>query len=395
MKYNFDSTLDHRKNASYRWGMPDMPQDVIGMGTADLDYTCAPCIRKALVPIAEENCYNYRQHTQEYYDAVTGWYRRNYALEVKQEWLSNVPSTIGAVRMALGIFTKPGDAVIAQTPLFGPLRWAAEGAGVRLIENPMKAVNGHYELDLEDFEAKIRAHRPSVFLLVNPHNPTGRVYTQEELNRLVDICYANHVRVISDEVHCLILYEGRRHIPILAVSERAKEISIQIVSLSKGYNIMSLPHAIVTVAEPQMRQAWMKQIQAYSFGYAVNSFAIAAVTSIMKGEADEWMQEMTAYLRANLQETLDFILDNRLPLTPYVPEGGFLLWLDCRRAGIGHEHLDRFFLEKAHIHLDDGEENFGSEGRGFVRINFAVTNRTLKEALERIRTAFDDINTQP
>lgn len=341
MKYNFDSTLDHRKNASYRWGMPDMPQDVIGMGTADLDYTCAPCIRKALVPIAEENCYNYRQHTQEYYDAVTGWYRRNYALEVKQEWLSNVPSTIGAVRMALGIFTKPGDAVIAQTPLFGPLRWAAEGAGVRLIENPMKAVNGHYELDLEDFEAKIRAHRPSVFLLVNPHNPTGRVYTQEELNRLVDICYANHVRVISDEVHCLILYEGRRHIPILAVSERAKEISIQIVSLSKGYNIMSLPHAIVTVAEPQMRQAWMKQIQAYSFGYAVNSFAIAAVTSIMKGEADEWMQEMTAYLRANLQETLDFIRDNRLPLTPYVPEGGFLLWLDCRHAGIeiGRAHV--------------------------------------------------------
>ena len=203
------------------------------------------------------------------------------------------------------------------------------------------------------------------------------------------------MRVISDEVHCLILYEGRRHIPILAVSERAKEISIQIVSLSKGYNIMSLPHAIVTVAEPQMRQAWMKQIQAYSFGYAVNSFAIAAVTSIMKGEADEWMQEMTAYLRANLQETLDFIRDNRLPLTPYVPEGGFLLWLDCRHAGIGHEHLDRFFLEKAHIHLDDGEENFGSEGRGFVRINFAVTNRTLKEALERIRTAFDDINTQP
>ena len=101
MKYNFDSTLDHRKNASYRWGMPDMPQDVIGMGTADLDYTCAPCIRKALVPIAEENCYNYRQHTQEYYDAVTGWYRRNYALEVKQEWLSNVPSTLWIHSMSL------------------------------------------------------------------------------------------------------------------------------------------------------------------------------------------------------------------------------------------------------------------------------------------------------
>lgn len=391
MKYDFDTILDHRHNASYRWDLPDMPEDMIGMGTADLDFTCAPCIRDALVPIAEENCYNYRQHTEEYYNAVTGWYERNYNLKIEKDWLSNVPSTIGAVRIALGILGKPGDAVIAQTPVFGPLKWAVEGADQQLICNPMKAVNGHYEIDFDDFEAKIRQYHPSAYLLVNPHNPTGRVYTREELERLVDICYANGVRIISDEVHCLVLYEGHRHTPILAVSQKAQEISIQIVSLSKGFNIMSLPHAIITVAEPEMRKAWMRQIQAHSFGYAVNSFAIAAVTSIMKGEADEWMQALTAYLKKNLQETLDFIQEHRLPLVPYVPEGSFLLWLDCRNAGIGTKHLDRFFLEKAHIHLDDGEDNFGPEGEGFIRINFAVTNQTLKEALERIRTAFNEI----
>lgn len=390
MKYNFDTTLDHRTNASYRWGMPDMPADVIGMGTADLDFSCAPCIREALVPIAEENCYNYRQHTEEYYSAVTGWYERMYGLKIEKEWLSNVPSTIGAVRMALGIFAKPGDAIITQTPAFGPLQWAVEGAGQTLIRNPLKAVDGHYEIDFEDFETKIKQYHPAAFLLVNPHNPTGRVFTREELTRLVDICYENGVRIISDEVHCLVLFDGRRHIPVLAVSEKAQEISIQIVSLSKGFNIMSLPHAIITVAEPTMRAAWMRQIQAYSFGYAVNSFAIAAVTSIMKGEADDWMTELTAYLKKNLDETLAFIRDNDLPLVPYVPEGSFLLWLDCRKAGIGTKHLDRFFMEKAHIHLDDGEENFGPEGEGFVRINFAVTNQTLKEALERLRAAFNE-----
>ncbi len=389
MKYNFETTPDHRTNASYRWGMPDMPADVIGMGTADLDFTCAPCIREALVPIAEENCYNYRQHTEEYYNAVTGWYERMYGLRVEKEWLSNVPSTIGAVRMALGIFAKPGDAIITQTPAFAPLKWAVEGAGQTLIRNPLKVVDGHYEIDFEDFEAKVRQYHPAAFLLVNPHNPTGRVFTKEELERLVDICYENGVRIISDEVHCLVLYEGCRHIPVLAVGRKAQEISIQIVSLSKGFNIMSLPHAIITVAEPKMRAAWMRQIQAYSFGYAVNSFAIAAVTSIMKGKADEWMAELTAYLKKNLDETLAFIRDNELPLVPYVPEGSFLLWIDCRKAGIGTEHLDRFFMEKAHIHLDDGEENFGPEGKGFVRINFAVTNQTLKEALERIRAAFN------
>ena len=388
MKYNFDSTPDHRKNASYRWGMEDMPENVIGMGTADLYYYCAPCIQKALVPIAQENCYNYRQHTKEYYDAVTGWYERNYGLKIEKEWLSNVPSTIGAVRMALGIFAKPGDNIIVQTPVFGPLKWAVEGADQNLIENPLKPVEGHYEIDFADFEEKIKKYHPSLYLMVNPHNPTGRVFTQAELERLVDICYENNVKIISDEVHCLVLYGNNKHTPILAVNKKAQEISVQIVSLSKGYNITSLPHAIITVADLDMRKAWMKQIAAYSFGDAVNSFAIAAVTSIMKGEADDWMKELTQYLYQNLQEILEFIKKYDLPLIPYVPEGSFLLWLDCREAGIGTKHLDKFFMEKAQIHLDDGEENFGPAGEGFVRINFAVTNQNLKEALERIRVAF-------
>ena len=389
MEYNFDVTPDHRHNASYRWGMAEMPEDVIGMGTADLDFECAPCIREALLPIAQENCYNYRQHTQEYYDAVTGWYQRRYGLKVEQEWLTNVPSTIGAVRVALGILTKPGDAVIAQTPVFSPVVWAVDGADCQLIANPLKSVDGHYEIDFEDFEEKIHTFHPAVYLMVNPHNPTGRVFTRAELERLVEICYANGVKIVSDEVHCLVMYEGNQHTPILAVSEQAKEIAIQIVSLSKGYNIMSLPHAIITIADPVMRAAWNRQISAHSFGYAVNSFAIAAGTSILKGEADGWMEAMTAYLYNNLQEILTFIEENHLPLIPYKPEGSFLLWIDCRQAGIGEEHLDRFFMEGAHIHLDDGEENFGSEGRGFVRINFAVTNKVLKEALERIKTLFN------
>ena len=390
MKYNFDTTLDHRKNGSYRWDMPDMPDDVIGMGTADLDYECAPCVREALLPIAEENCYNYRQHPEEYYNAVIGWYQRNYHLDVEKEWLSNVPSTVGAVRMALGIYAKPGDAVIVQTPLFRPIHWAIEGADCRLVSNALKPVNGHYEIDFEDFEAKIKQFHPAVYLLVNPHNPTGRFFTRAELERLVGICWEHGVTIVSDEVHGLILYEDHKHIPILAVNKKAQGISVQIVSLSKGYNIMSLPHAIVTIADSEMQKAWMRQITAYSFGYAVNSFAIAAVTSIMKGGADQWMQELTQYLERNLQEILDFIKENRLPLIPYKPEGSFLLWIDCRKAGIGTRRLDAFFMEKAHIHLDDGEGNFGPDGEGFIRINYAVTNKMLKEALRRMKKVFDE-----
>lgn len=387
-KYDFDNTPDHRCNASFRWGVEGFPEDVIGMGTADLDYRCAPCIREALIPIAEDNCYNYRQKTDRYYAALTGWYERNYGLKVEKEWLSNTPGTIGAVKMALEILSSTGDAVIAQTPLFGPLKRAVEGAGCTLIENSMKTVNGHYEIDFEDFEAKLEKHKPAVFLLVNPHNPTGRVFTRSELERLVSLCYSHGVKIISDEVHSLVLYGSSRHIPLLAVSDEAKEIGIQVVSLSKGYNIMSLPHAIITIANPDIREEWNKQIIANSYGYAVNSFAIAAVTEILEGHADEWMKELTEYLDDNLRTILKFIYEHNLPLKPYVPEGGFLLWIDCREAGLGEEKLDEVFMERTHIVLDDGEKEFGPAGKGFIRINYAVTGNRLKEALERIESLF-------
>lgn len=388
--YNFDTTPDHRHNGSYRWNYPGMPENVIGMGTADLDFYCAPCIREALVPVAEENCYNYRIRPDAYYEAVCGWYKRMYGLDVKREWLSNVPSTIGAIRVALGIYAKPGDAVIVQTPVFRPIVWAVEGADLVQIDNPLKIESGRYEIDFADFEKKIRLYHPKVYLLVNPHNPTGRVFTEEELGRLVDICAENGVVLISDEVHGLVIYEGSRFIPILAVSEKAKNIAVQIMSFSKGYNIMSLPHAVITIADPEKQKAWMRQIQAHSFGYATNSFAIAAVTSIVQGKADGWMKELTGYLYRNLNEAIDFIWEKKLPLIPYRPEGSFLLWIDCREAGIGTEHLDRFFRDRAGVDLDDGEENFGPEGRGFVRINFAVPNKTLHEALDRIERAFQN-----
>ena len=387
MKYNFDITPDHRLNDSYRWAEKGLPEDVIGLGTADLDYYCAPCIQEALVPIAQDNCYNYRQHTRRYYDAVTGWYRRNYGLELTGEMLTNIPSTIGAVRIAIGTFAAPGDAVISQTPLFGPVQSAVEGAGCRLVRNPMKIVGDHYEIDFEDFEAKVKEYRPKILVLVNPNNPTGFVYRKDDLERLVDICAENNVRIVSDEVHSLILYGNAKHTPLLAVNDKAKDIGIQIVSLSKGFNIMSLPHAIVAIADPGLRKKWNAQVAAHSFGYAVNSFAIEAVTTIMEGKADEWKEELTVYLEKNLNDIYDFIRRNNLPLVPFRPEAGFLIWIDCRNAGIGTRNLDKYFMEYAHILLDDGADNFGPEGEGFVRINYAVTNAVLQEALERIRKA--------
>ena len=383
MKYNFDKTLDHRANHSYRWAQPDGRSDIIGMGTADMDYECAPAIRKAAEQICSENTFNYRAKPDHYYDSLISWYQRMYGLEVSRDWLSNIPATLGAIRFLVGHFAKTGDRVIMQTPHFSPLQRAIEAARCELLLNPLKLVGDRYELDLDDFEKKIKAQKPSMFILVNPHNPTGRVFTRSERERMVDICYENDVLILSDEVHCLITYDDNKHIPLLAVSDHAKKIGIQVMAMSKGFNTMSLPHAIVMIAEPAMQKSWLDYILPFDFYYASNSYAISAFTEITDGHADEWLLEAASYLKENLDVFCSEVKRRNFPIRPLPPEAGYLLWIDCRDAGLDQENLAQMFRERAGIDLGDGLE-FGIAGRGFVRMNFAVTRETLMSAIERM-----------
>ena len=274
-----------------------------------------------------------------------------------------------------------------QTPHFFPLQRAIEAAGCELLLNPLKIVDDRYELDLDDFEKKIKEQKPSMFILVNPHNPTGRVFTRNELERMVDICFENGVLILSDEVHCLITYDDKKHIPLLAVSDRAKEIGIQVMAMSKGFNTMGLPHAVIMIANPNMQQSWLDYILPFDFYYASNAYALSAFTEITDGHADEWLLEATSYLKENLDLFCSEVKHRNLPIKPLPPEAGYLLWIDCRDAGLGQDNLAQVFRERAGIDLGSGLE-FGIAGRGFVRINFAVTRKNLMSAIDRIEAMF-------
>lgn len=387
MKYNFDETLDHRYNYSYRWMQPEGEDHILGMGTADMDYACPPCIREATRKVAEENTFNYRGKSDEYYEAIRGFFKRRYGLDIRREWLNNIPCTLAIVRMLMELFAGKERYVLMQTPYFAPLRFCIEGAGCRFLENPMILENGRYELDLKDFEEKIETYHPAIFLMVNPQNPTGRVFTREELEKMVDICARNQVLIVSDEVHFLITYGECKHIPILAVNEKAREISIQLFSMSKGFNMMSLPHAMTLIAEPGLQKRWLDFLFSYDFHYATNSFSIAAVTAAASAEAEKWLGECTDYLEKNLETITRFLEDKKLPIIPVRPEAGYLLWLDCRGWGEDPEKLGEIFLKKAGISLNNGLDH-GEAGRGFVRLNFAVTQKTLNTALERMENMF-------
>lgn len=387
MKFNFDYAEDHRNDHSIRWLQPEGRDDILGMGTADLDFCCPPCVREATLAVANENTFNYRYKPDSYYQAVTGWFSRHYGMEVPREWISSIPGTLAAVHMAVRLFARPGDYVLMQTPYFTPPRAGIEGAGCRFLPNPMKLINGRYELDLEDFEEKIRLYRPSLFILVNPQNPTGRIFTMEELNRMVSICARYQVKIISDEVHFLVTFDGKKHIPIYAVSEEARRISIQIFSYSKGFNIMSLPHAMVFIADRSMREQWDRFVYSFNFNYASNSFSIAAVTAVAGGEADEWLRQLTLYLQDNRDFFMEETARRGLPIRPLLPEASFLFWIDCRDCNIPPEKLKEAFLKEAGISLNNGLEH-GEDGTGFVRLNFGVTRKTLQTALDRMERMF-------
>lgn len=387
MQNEFDKTLDHRRNHSIRWKQPEGRDDVLGMGTADLDYFCAPCVKKAALAVAEENTFNYRYKPDAYYEAVTGWFRRRHGMSVERDWLRELPSTIGSIRLTIGAFCNPGDYILMQTPCFTPLKTAIEGAGCHFLENPMVLKNGRYELDFEDFEDKIAKYRPSMFLLVSPQNPTGRVFIREELERMVDICDKYNVLILSDEVHFLITYDGHAHTPILALSERARKISIQVFSFSKGFNMMCLPHAMTLIADPELRRRWDKYLIPFDFHYAANSFAMAAVTAVASGKGDKWLEEANAYLKHNRDLFLELVKEKELPIKPLVPEASFLFWIDCRELGVEPEKLGQLFMDEAGISLNNGLEH-GEAGRGFVRLNFGVTEAVLRQAVDRMEVMF-------
>ena len=213
------------------------------------------------------------------------------------------------------------------------------------------------------------------------------VFSKEELEQMVNICAKYNVLILSDEVHFLITYDGHSHTPILRLSEEARKIAIMVFSFSKGFNIMGLPQAITLIANPELQKRWDSYLIPFDFHYAVNAFSIAVVTAIASGQGYAWLQALTAYLKENRDLFLRAAAERKFPIHPLAPEAGFLFWIDCRTAGLPAEKLGEIFLERAGISLNNGLEH-GEAGRGFIRLNFAVTRSNLHLALDRIEKMF-------
>ena len=385
MKYDFDNIPSCKGTWSIKWDQYG-DDDIIALSNADMDFPVAECITEKLTETAQRGIFNYHLKPDSYYDTIINWYARMFDWKIEKEWILNTPGVWVSTRMCFDTYAGKGGKVIVQTPHFHPIAEIAEVAGVDLVLNPMIYENNTYRLDFDDFEQKIINEKPDAFFLVNIQNPTGRLFTKEELIRLHEICYRHNVTVVSDEVHANMRFNGSKHYPAPSVSEEAMKNTVLINAASKAYNVMDLTYAVVIIPDEKLREKYMRQMSGYSMDFATNAFGIAGIEGAFSPDADEWLKQVTEYIHGNLEFLIDYCEKNLPELKIIRPEGSFLAWIDCRNLGIKPDKLDDFFLKQAKVGLSSGAA-YGKYGEGFERINLGCTRSVLKEGLDRIKTA--------
>lgn len=379
--HQFDEIINRRNTNSKKWDAYK-DNDIIVMASADMDFKSATCIRDALVKKAEEAMYGYEGKSDGYYESIINWNKRIYDYDIEQSWLTNVPGVNLGVRLCIDTFTNPGDTILMHSPYFSPFLTEIDKSKRKLVTSSLKLINDQYEMDFLDFENKIIENKVKMFIFVSPHNPTGKVFTKEELQKIGEICDKHDVIVLSDEVHCNVLFDDHVHYPYTAVNDVNANHGIIITSITKGFNVQGLTYGILIIPNPVYRQMFEETVMGYNLDYATNIFSMASVVAAYN-EGKEWLDQLNEYLLGNLNYLTEFI-ENKIPSIKVIrPQASYLVWLDMRQLGLTPDEMKKIFLEEAKVAFSFGEE-FGIDGEGFQRLNFACPRRVLKEALERI-----------
>ena len=361
-----------------------MPADILPLWVADMDFRISSYIQDALAAQAAHGIYGYSDSKEDYFAAVRDWMKKKHGWQVEEKWLGKTPGVVFALAMAVRAFTKEGEAVMIQQPVYYPFSSVIKDNGRKLVSNTLvQKEDGHYEMDLADFERKVKEEKVKLFFLCNPHNPVGRVWDRESLLEIGRICVENHVVVVSDEIHADFIFEGTHQV-FADLSDKIRDISVTCTAPSKTFNIAGLQVSNIFIANDSLRRRFVKEISAAGYSQVNASGLVACRTAYAQGE--EWYQGMMAYVRANIDFAEQYIREQIPEIRMRKPEGTYLLWLDFRRLSLTSEELEDLIVKKAGLWLDSGAI-FGTCGEGFQRINAACTRATLAEALGRIRNA--------
>ena len=379
MLFDFDRQIPRRGTDSYKWDSA-ADENVLPMWVADMDFRTAPAIIDALRRRVEHGIFGYTRVPDSYYEAVTGWFGRRHGWSVDREWIIYTSGVVPAVSAVIKALTKPGDKVLVQTPVYNCFFSSIRNNGCETVSSPLLFAGNTYTMDFEDLEQKAADPKVKVMLLCNPHNPAGRVWRREELMRVGEICIRHGVTVVSDEIHCELVFPGYHYIPFASVSEEFLNHSVTCVSSSKAFNIAGLQIANIICADPSRRAKIDRAINDNEV-CDVNPFGVIA-TQAAYNEGGEWLSQLIGYLHANYRCMRDFCSEYLPDYPVAVLEGTYLVWMDCRKAGLPSEVLEQRLVDEAGLWLNAGTM-YGAEGEGFMRWNIACPRVTLTDGLKR------------
>lgn len=386
--YDFDKITERKGTGAIKTdvlGKVYGKDDLIPLWVADMDFETPDFIVEALKKRMEHPIFGYTALPENYWETVSKWIEDRHGWKTQCSWMTFIPGIVKGIGMAVNALLEKDEKVIIQPPVYHPFRLIPQKNGREVVFNPLRQMeDGTYEMDFENLEA-VCDERCRMLILSNPHNPAGIVWSRETLEKLAEFCHSRKIIVVSDEIHCDMALFGNRHIPFASVSEKAAQCSITFGAPSKTFNIAGIVSSYAIVPDEKLRERFFRWLEASELSAAHLFAPIATMAAFNHGE--EWRQQMISYIEGNIRFIEDFCAENLPQIKPLRPQASFLVWLDCRGLGLGHDDLIDLFVNKAGLALNDGEM-FSPGGEGFMRLNVGTSRKILEQAMNRLQMTY-------
>lgn len=379
--YDFNQIIKRRGTNSYKWDEAE-GEDIIPMWVADMDFPVAPAIQTALEKRVRHGVFGYTMVPDSYYKAITDWFHRRHNWQIEKDWIIYTTGVVPAISATIKALTLPGEKVLIQSPAYNCFYSCIRNQGCEVLESPLKREADSYVMDWDDFEAKCADEKTTIFLLCNPHNPGGRVWTKEELIRMNDICSRHHVKVVSDEIHCELVMPGHTFTPFAAVGKECQDNCITLNSPSKSFNLAGLQIANVICKNPTWRRRINRVINIFEV-CDVNPFGPVALEAAYN-ESEDWINSLNEYLYENYKTLKNFFQQEMPRLDVLRLEGTYLVWADIKKLEIKSDELAQRLMNEGHVFINSGTLYGKQSGEGYIRINIACPKSTMMEGLERM-----------
>lgn len=390
MAYNFNQIIDRKNTNSVKYDLTQQifgAKDIIPMWVADMDFATPPFIVDALQKRLDQHVFGYTIRPESFNQSIINWMDKMHGWKIEKEWIKFTPGIVPAVNMSVIAHTNPGDKILIQTPAYHPFFPAVtDHERVLLFNELQQNRHGNYEIDFSEFENKLKEAK--LFILCNPHNPVGRVWTLNELKKMGDLCIKHEVIILSDEIHSDLIMPGYKHIPIASISEEIAQITVTHLSPSKTFNIAGLATSFVVSKSENLLNSLQKQIDILHLGMG-NIFGAVALEAAYTNGAS-WVDDLNIYLAANMAYIDNFLKENLPQIKLIKTEATYLLWLDFRDLGMKEADLKKFLIEKAKLGFNHGSM-FGSGGEGFMRMNVGCPKSTVVKAMNQLKDAIKQI----